>query len=56
MLFVSFFLLLLYIELLVNEHFAQTLFWPPDTLEVFRCGGESWTEGFTEVVSCCKHQ
>ena len=51
--FVSFFPLLLHVELLVYGHSVQMSLWSPETIEVFGCGGESWTEGSTQVVSCC---
>ena len=46
-------LLLLYIELLVYGHSVQTLFWLPETIEVFGCVGESDTEDFTQVGQYC---
>ena len=34
-------------------HSVQTLFWSPQAIEIFGYGGEFWTEGLTQVASCC---
>ena len=49
--FIFFFLLLLYIELLINGHSIQILFWSPETIEIFERGGESWAEGSSISVN-----
>ena len=50
-----YFLLLIYTKLLLYDYSVQTLFWSPETIEVCGCGGESGTEGSTQVVLCCVH-
>ena len=46
-----FFVLLSYVEHLVYRYFGYI-----ETIKDFGCGGESWAEGFTYVVSCCVRQ
>ena len=48
-------LLLLFVELFLQA-FCAKVFWSPETIEVFGCGRESLSEGFTQVVSCCVRQ